>query len=85
MRRVKQFFTDEYLESCKGMKPEQIIEFLNHFMEVHTTANDPTKLISLKIKSSLLESFKSKSKSQGLKYQSQIKKLMEDWVVGSGR
>jgi len=43
-------------------------------------ATDKTRLISIKIPESLLASFKAKSELHQLKYQTQIKKLMTDWV-----
>lgn len=79
--KTKQFFTDEYLDLCQSMSHQQIVEFLNNFMDLHTRVEDPTKMISIKVKESLLESFKMKAKSQGLKYQTQIKKLMESWLL----
>lgn len=77
-----QFFTEEYLEECKKMTPLQIVQFLEDFR----TINDkkiPSILISLKVPKNLLEDFKHKCKQNQLKYQTQIKQLMIDWLNSS--
>ena len=48
-----QYFSDEYLEQCKGATPEQILEFLEQYrlMQAKPAAS---KLISIKIPEPLL-------------------------------
>lgn len=76
-----QYFTDEYLEKCSEMKPEQVLQFLDDFRKLHFySGQQKTKLISIKIPEDLLRAFRAKSELNGTKYQTQIKKLMEEWI-----
>jgi predicted DNA binding CopG/RHH family protein len=77
--RPVQYFSDEYLEQCKSFSTESILEYLENFRLMQQPV-DKTRLISLKVPESLLASFKAKSGLNQLKYQTQIKKLMADWV-----
>ena len=74
-----QYFSDEYLEQCKTFSSEAILEYLENF-RLMQQPGDKTRLISLKVPESLLESFKIKSNLNRVKYQTQIKQLMADWV-----
>lgn len=77
--RPTQFFTDEYLQQCSNATPEEVLEFLENFRLL----NDPSaksKLISIKVSRPLLESFRRKCDVEGVRYQTQIKKLMERWL-----
>ena len=80
--RPVQYFTPEYLERCRGMKPAQIVRFLEGFRGLLTTARPPGKsrLISVKVPESLLAAFKAKAGLTGVPYQTQIKRLMRDWL-----
>lgn len=81
--KALQIFSDEYLEQCKKMRPEQIIGFLENFRVLHSAASvpdDKSVLISIKIPQSLLMQFRTKSELHGQKYQTQIKKLMKEWL-----
>src|SRR5579872_4235785 len=96
MKKGIQFFTKEYLERCRGMTPDQIIEFLENyrmlFAKPASSSSNPaplregrnpderSQLISLKIKPSLLQAFKRKAASKDIPYQTQIKKLMMGWL-----
>ena len=74
-----QYFSDEYLEQCKSFSTEAILEYLDNF-RLMQQSSDKTRLISIKIPESLLASFKVKSELHQVKYQTQIKKLMTDWL-----
>ena len=74
-----QFFDDEYLKQCKPFSTEAILEYLDNFRLIQQST-DKTRLISMKVSESLLATFKTKSKLHQIKYQTQIKKLMTDWV-----
>ncbi len=74
-----QLFDDDYLEQCKSFSTEAILDYLENF-RLMQQSTDKTRLISIKIPESLLASFKAKSKLHQIKYQTQIKKLMIDWV-----
>ncbi len=79
--RPIQYITDEYLEQCRKMKPEQVLRFLDDFRELQKSLKPVrSKLISLKVPEDLLESFKAKAKRNGSPYQTLIKKLMRDWL-----
>lgn len=79
--RPVQYFTKEYLEHCRAMKPEQIVRFLEDFRTLHRGAPPAkSRLISMKVPESLLESFRTKSSLNGVPYQTQIKRLMRDWL-----
>ena len=76
-----QYFSMEYLERCASMRPEQIIQFLEDFRNLHSyDKSRRTKLISIKVQETLLQAFKSKAKLHGVRYQTQIKRLMEEWI-----
>ncbi len=79
--RPIQYFTDEYLEQCKKMKPEQVLQFLEDFRELQKSRKPvKSKLISIKIPEDLLESFKAKANHKGRPYQTLIKDLMKEWL-----
>ena len=81
--RPVQYFSDEYLEQCKQMKPEDILRFLDEFRRLYSPARrSGSRLISLKVPEDLLEAFKAKARLHGVPYQTEIKRLMKEWVVG---
>lgn len=80
-----QYFSDDYLEQCRKMAPDQIIQYLDDFRQLHgdrTKGHSKSKLISLKVPENLLNAFKTQAARTGTPYQTQIKALMQDWVVG---
>ena len=81
MMKAVQYFSDEYLEQCKSFSTEAILEYLENFrlMQSH---GDKSRLISIKIPESLLANFKTKASLNQVKYQTQIKRLMKEWVEG---
>ena len=84
--RPVQHFSDEYLAQCKGMKPADILRFLDEFRRLHSPARRTgSRLISLKVPEDLLEAFKAKARLQDVRYQTQIKRLMTEWVTGDAR
>ena len=84
--KAVQYFSDEYLQQCKAMTYEQIIRFLDDFRQLHGgTTSSKSKLISIKIPENLLNAFKSQAAREGTPYQTQIKKLMREWLVKPSR
>ena len=80
-----QYFDDDYLLQCKKFSDSAILEYLENFRLMQNPVNMKSKLISIKIPEFLLQSFKKKAELNNIKYQTQIKKLMRDWVLsGSG-
>ncbi len=78
--RPVQYFSDEYLDQCRTATPEQTLTFLENYRKMQAV-EDKSKLISMKIPESLLATFRQKCELHGVKYQTQIKKLMQDWLV----
>ena len=78
--RPIQFFSDDYLEQCQRMRPEETLAFLDSFRRLQSSRPCKSKLISLKVPEDLLEAFKHKAKAGGLRYQTQIKQLMLEWL-----
>ncbi len=74
-------FTDEYLESCREMTPDQILAFLEDFRRLHGGRPAASKLISMKVPVDLLRAFRAKAALAGTPYQTQIKRLMKAWVL----
>lgn len=84
MKKAVQYFTDEYLLQCREMSPEDIVEFVEGFRELHAgdKARSRSKLISIKMPEDLLEHFKARAALEGVPYQTQIKRLMREWLMG---
>jgi len=80
--RPVQYFSQEYLEKCRSLSVEQILQFLEDFRALHAGVSAPGKsrLISLKVPELLLAAFKAKANLSGVPYQTQIKRLMSDWL-----
>lgn len=86
--KALQTFTPEYLDLCKKMKPEQIVQFLEDFRILNGSRvfEGESKLISIKVSNTLLETFRKKCELNHVPYQTQIKLLMKDWLIsGSSR
>ena len=75
-----QYFSKEYVERCRELTPDQILEFLDDFQRLVSETPEKCQLISMKIEPSLLRAFKMKSKLSGIAYQTQIKRLMKAWL-----
>lgn len=74
-----QYFDDEYLKQCRNVKTEAILEYLESFRLMNSPSTK-SKLISIKMPESLLNSFRRKCELEDVKYQTQIKRLMERWL-----
>ena len=74
-----QYMSDEYLAQCKTATPKQILEYLESY-RLMQAGEDKTKLISVKISESLLSTFRHQCELEGVKYQTQIKALMRQWL-----
>ena len=82
--RPLQYFSDEYLEQCSKLSPLEIVTFLENFRILHGELNVArkikTRLISIKISEPLLALFRAKASLEGIRYQTQIKNLMRQWL-----
>ena len=79
--RTIQHFSDEYLQRCRELSPDQILQFLDDFRRLHGSKPAPSRLISLKVPQDLLDAFRAKADLASTPYQTQIKRLMRDWVL----
>ncbi len=80
--KTVQYFSDEYLQRCRKMTPDQIIQFLDDFRQLHgAPVRSKSKLISIKVPENLLNTFKMRATLAGVPYQTQIKMLMKEWVA----
>ena len=77
--RPVQFFPEGYLELCRKMTVEEILQFLEDFRKLHAPL-DRTQSISLKIPENLLTAFRRRCFQDGIPYQKQIKRLMQEWL-----
>jgi predicted DNA binding CopG/RHH family protein len=79
--RPIQYFSEDYLRQCSEMAPEQIVTFLDQFRLLHAKAGkSKSRLISMKVDETLLETFRTQSQLRGVPYQTQIKRLMREWL-----
>lgn len=81
--KALQLFSDEYLQQCQNMTPDQVVRFLDDFRRLHGNRPAKSKLISMKVPEDLLNTFKAKAKMSNMPYQTQIKVLMKEWVLDS--
>jgi predicted DNA binding CopG/RHH family protein len=79
--RAVQHFSDEYLAHSAKLTPEQTLQFLEDFRLLHAPGQQPqpSTLISLRVPTPLLRLFRAKAAATGVPYQTQIKRLMEQW------
>ena len=77
--RPVQYFSDAYLERCKGMSTEQTLDFLESFRCMQEKPERSIS-ISIKIPEPMLNTFKQRCKLEGTKYQTKIKTLMQLWL-----
>jgi predicted DNA binding CopG/RHH family protein len=82
--KTLQYFSNDYLQQCRTMTPDQIIQFLDDFRQLHGAPDrSKSKLISIKVPENLLNAFKMRAALAGTPYQTQIKTLMKAWVTQS--
>ena len=81
--RAVQKFSDEYLERCREMSADEIVRFLDDFRRIHGNKPGKSRMISMKVPEELLSAFKTKAKLSDVRYQTQIKNLMRDWLTNS--
>lgn len=79
--KAVQYFSDHHLDQCKELTTEQILQFLSDFQQLHNQQKKRTKLISIKVPEDLLGAFRTKAELAKVPYQTQIKKLMQQWAL----
>ena len=83
--RPLQTFSDEYLARCRELSATDIVRFLDDFKRTHGHVESRSRLISLKVPETLLAAFKTKARLDGVRYQTQIKNLMRQWLEQATR
>jgi predicted DNA binding CopG/RHH family protein len=79
--KTVQHFTDQQLEQGRQLSTDQILQFLADFQQLHSRRKARTRLISIKIPEDLLAAFRTKAELEATPYQTQIKKLMQQWLL----
>lgn len=79
-KKALQIHSEESLERSRALSADEVALFLENFRLIHSANPSKSKLISIKIPESLLTAFRLKAELQGVKYQTQIKNLMEEWL-----
>ena len=74
--------SEKYLERCRKATTEQILEDLESY-RLLDSSQASSKSINIKVPQPLLDSFRRRCEFEGVRYQSQIKVLMKDWLQGS--
>ena len=78
--RPLQRFSDAYLERCRALSPEDIVRFLEDFRDLQGAARTRSRLISVRVPEPLLNAFRTRSRLAGVPYQTQLKRLMREWL-----
>jgi len=78
-----QRFSDEYLTSTKDVSADEVVHFLEDFRQLHAPGTT-SRLISMRIPDPLLAAFKRQCALDGVRYQTQIKRIMTDWLKERG-
>ena len=81
--RPVQTFSDEYLARCRELSALDIVRFLEDFRRIHGRVESRSRLISLKVPEPLLAPFKTQARLGGVRYQTQIKNLMRQWLLAA--
>lgn len=77
-QRPIQYFSREYLQSCKSMTPMQILEYEENFRTLISLQSRESDLSFLD--PALLHVFKAKATSRNIDYHAQIEMLMKEWI-----
>lgn len=74
-----QKFSAEYLEQSRRLPAAAALRFLEEFRRLHGP-KVKSRLISVKVPEPLLAAFRRRCEIEGVRYQTQIKKLMANWL-----
>jgi predicted DNA binding CopG/RHH family protein len=80
MKKVKQIHK---LNSQTKATPDQIWRFLEDYASLVQGRDEKTVAISIRVPKNILSAFKTRANLDGIKYQSQIVKLMRQWLIDS--
>lgn len=77
---------NEFLKNCLKLKSHDVIRILEDHRTIKDSPvqlKDESILISIKIPQSLLTEFRAACAGQNVKYQTQMKNLMREWLKES--
>lgn len=75
-------FSPDYLERCKSLTTDQIVQFLDNYRKVYAGISAvKSKSVGLKVSDYLLDVFRTRCALEGVEYQAQINKLMREWLM----
>lgn len=80
---IEELQIEKYIKECLKLKSHDVIKILEDYRtlgSIPEIKEDKSILISIKIPESLLTEFKAACASENLKYQTQIKTLMREWL-----
>lgn len=81
MKRATQHFSESYLKESQRLSPTDVVRFIEEFQRIHSQSEaGDSVMISLRIDRGLLEAFRTRAKLEGIRYQTKIKSLMEEWI-----
>jgi len=80
--KAVQYFSDQQLERSLHMSQTERMQFLEDYRRRHGSQlhGSKSKGMSLKVPEDLLDAFKVRCELNGVKYQTQIKQLMRDYL-----
>jgi predicted DNA binding CopG/RHH family protein len=81
--KAVQEFSDEQLQYASALTPEQTVQFLDDFRLLHAgraLGQGKSTQINVRVPEALLRVFRARAEAAGVAYQTQIKRLMEEWV-----
>lgn len=87
MKKALQVKGHEHFGAHEKLSPEATLQFLDEFAKLHSakllsqTSDTKSILISMKVPPGLLQAFKSQCQLKGIPYQTQIKKIMREWLL----
>lgn len=79
--RPLHYFTKDYIERASKLTPDDIVQYLEDYGRAFYETPEKCRPISLRVEPSLLRAFKQKAELEGVPYQTQIKKLMREWLL----
>lgn len=81
-KKTVQYMTEAQIEAGLKMTIRERLQFLEDFKSLGYSAKpSKSKLISIKVPEDLLRMFRQKCELEDIAYQTQIKKLMSEWVL----
>jgi predicted DNA binding CopG/RHH family protein len=85
VKKIKgvQYLSEEYIKQTMNATPEQSLNFLEQYRLLQgakSAKEQSSTAISIRIPDQMLATLKAKAELQGIKYQTLIKKLIQDYL-----